>query len=618
MASRFRERRLLARYGASASSDVGTIDAPDLPDTAEERDLARRRAKIQGVIRGYVQLTFHELGVASAQQTRELINSVKAIELNDHSLRMWEEGLDYYTSKAPSSARQLVSEMKAKLQKAEGENLLNAAGSAEWMHWLRRADLDYKTKETRVKNFDSWLDKLRTLQTSRASMASLPRVKALTSAKVPGIADLLDPKKFRDLKLGAQKSLIAQVKAALASKEENRDTVYDDAKSVLEQAVSGQYLHPDKVGRWLQRAMASSNPERYVATTLPQFLANWKGIRQEFDDVEMRLKRQGTPRYFQAVPPRTFLSWTYSKCKTYLAYANSQLTQASAESKEEVPALKNFKMLARHDLSTRDWDGAERTLAKARAAFPADAELKSLQQFLDAHRTDTAEERAEQAARPPAEVKKDVDATIAQLPVAVRDMTIACANDSADAVRTLGGMFYNRCWAKRKGYSNEAQDLRDAADEKIKRATEQRMKEGHGNELEKNRLAGTTEDNLAVNDAPANAQVLFPKPGARAQNVVAEAAKRNKQNGAFVYWTSVVPDGVSYAQHEYLVQNTFPALKRNLRTLEESGAKYTFGGSAPASKETEQAKPAPPATTVVAAASSAEKPAEAPSMTMAA
>ena len=581
MPTRFRERRLLARYGASASSDVGTIDTIDMPDTAEQQALASRRAKIQGVIRSYVQVTFHELGVAGAAQTRELISSVKAIELDDRALTMWEEGLDWY-GKAQNAARQLVAEMKAKLQKAEAENVLGPASSAEWMRWLRRPDIDYKTKENRVKSFDGWLSKLKAICTSRNTLAALPRVKALPKEKVPKIADFLDPKKFRDLKMGEQKSLIAQVRAALASKEENRDSVYDDAKQALEAAVAGGYLHPDKLGRWLQRAMAHAKPDAYVAATLPVFLANWKGIRQEFDDVELRLRRQGAPRYFQPVPATTFLSWTFSKCKTYLAYANSQLTQAATESKEEASALRNYKMLARHDLSTRDWDGAERTITAARKAFPDDAELLSLQQFLASHRTDTDEDRTKQAERPPEEVKKEVDTTIAQLPIAVRDMTIACANDSPDAVRALGGMFYNRCWAKRKGYSNEAQEMRDAADEKIKRETEQRMREGHGKELEKNRLAGSTEDDLAVNDAPANAQVLYPKSGARAQSVVAEAAKRNKTNGSFVYWTSVVPDGMSYAQHEYLVQNTFPALKRNLRSLEDKGVKYSFGGAAPA------------------------------------
>lgn len=575
-----REHRLL-RYVSPRSESAGAAVESRGAEQGEVANLVRRRSRIQEKIRNYIRLTFDEMGVAGSAETNKLREALAKIDLNEQEIAGWEEGLDYYERQAPESARQLIGEFHDQLRSARAEKIVGLRGADEWVRRFHDSGKSYKQKEHMVKNaFKAWKEKAKEMKRHRDKLAALPRVKEMPPAKVPGINKLLDADTFADMKLSSQKALIAQIQAALRSKDIEKDTVYDDAHNLLKNARDAGYLHPNKVGTWLKRAMNHGDPETYVATTLPYLLKNWQAIRADYDDVAPQIVRRRPAILLTPASSSTFLSWSYDKCKTYLTEARSQLQEAE-ETLETDRKLKSKKLIVRHHLMTEDWDGAEEALGEAFAMAPKDPDLASMKSYLAAHRTDSEEDKKRNE-RPPEEIKKETDEMIAGVPVGAQDMVRTVAKAGPKAAATLGALFYNRVWAKEKGYSDEAQEVRDANDEKIHDQTKARMKTGHTDELEKSKIAGSTEDSLAINDSPANAQILHTKAGSNAQATIAQKAISNQDNGGFMYWTSVIPEGVSYAQHEYMVRNTFPALKKNLRTLEGKGIKY--GESAPDQK----------------------------------
>lgn len=108
--------------------------------------------------------------------------------------------------------------------------------------------------------------------------------------------------------------------------------------------------------------------------------------------------------------------------------------------------------------------------------------------------------------------------------------------------------------------------------------TRKRMHEGHSHhEHEVNNITGSTADKHAVRDQTGinKAQIMFVDPNdSESKQSVHERNRQQCNNRCWWYWTSVIPKGVTYSEHLYIVQNIHPKLKKLAKQLEGMGMRY--------------------------------------------
>ncbi|TSC79154.1 MAG: hypothetical protein G01um101425_791 [Candidatus Peregrinibacteria bacterium Gr01-1014_25] len=568
------EHRLLFAYAARGHATV--LDTDMRGSSAKEKEgddrnpeetrLAQRREHLRTSLFDAFKSRVGMLVTGKDIQAYE--KGLAHVKLDEQEIREWER---YLLETAPTAAQDMLASLNILLATA-GSQIIGPKGKAKWERRFFTLSRPGK-KKLLTKELPNWIEKVRGVMSHRRKLTALPRVKTLPEEKVGRIAEFLNADAFIELTLGEQKSLIAEVEAALASKEAGKDTLYDETKNMLEDAAREGHFHPNKIGKWLKHAMTHPRPEEYVGTTLPYFLACWKATAAEFDSVEADVAK-AVPRP-RLAPKNIFLSWSHAACRAELARVRSAL---GVDTKERGTARDDEKLLIRQAMARKDWDGARAQIAALRKAYPNDASVAALADVVAAH--PAAQEAPDSAAdkRSNEEIRASINAQMDNLPTSVRTAAIRCAELGNGAITTYWDLLYNRGRAKERGYTNDSVERQDAQSEWHREETERRMRDGHEYALEKNIIRGRAEDILAINDSPTHAQVLHTPDSPHAQNVVAEACHRNQQNGYFRVKTVVVPENVPHARNQTLVSMAFPGIVRDLRSLQARNAQYRYAG----------------------------------------
>lgn len=579
-----RERRCLGYVGTSLKKNdiAASPGAATTEREQKEQELRERKERLIGYFTNhYVRITYHELGAASTEETEKLIDPLLKLPLTEKEISKWEN--TDWAEQNIAAAQRLFMTLQNKIEQARSAKLLDARGETDWLSRFRDPNTGYKNKEQMVEQgFDKWMRAAKRLVEQRSSLLKRsPRVQEISRSAVPDIDLFLDQGKFIGLKIKRQRSLFAEIKAALASRELDKDTVYDDARSLLVAAVKRGHFAPQKVGRWLLRAMRMEQPEQFVAKRLPQLLHNWEEIRWEFDLLEARFRESGVPDGCTPLTPQRFLALSYDGCRAYLTNAEKAYDLQSAEQSEAKEALRNAKTLIRLALRKRDWPSARKTLDALWKEHSDDSELAAMENILASGQSDA--DRHEQTQTPPEQAKKEVDVALGSLPISLRDAALHCAqtpDKGVDAVCTLWDTLYNHEQALNKRYTTQQKEQQDFQDKQLKEETKQRTKEGHAREpdtpVERNILEGETETSLAINDNPEGPQMLYIDESTNAQTVLADGCTRNSGNAKFRYNTSIIPKGISKGENENLVRFTFPRIVRNLHILEDANIPYAY------------------------------------------
>jgi hypothetical protein len=149
---------------------------------------------------------------------------------------------------------------------------------------------------------------------------------------------------------------------------------------------------------------------------------------------------------------------------------------------------------------------------------------------------------------------------------------------SDDAVVSIdaGSMLY---WSPAALDDELAKDIGDYASfAELTQKTRERLEHGHQKVgWEANDIRGSdTNTRGAVRDQAGvrGAQTIFTNE--TSDETLVDEIDEQKNDRNFWYWTSMIPEGVPYEQHQHVVMNINPQMKKVARKMQELGMNYSL------------------------------------------
>jgi hypothetical protein len=553
--------------------------APDVEigSTGSTADLQQRRSKIIDYFRGYIHETFDELHVAGAQQTQELEKGLHHIELEEESIRGWEDFMHGEAERMRQSGRILHEKTKAMLGQAMANKLISSESKDRWMKRLYDPSVNFKSKEYFVENqLPHYIESWEKVKKEHASLLKNQALKNLTKDDVPELSVFMNEKDFRAMHYEKKMHLVSAVSSAIRAKERHQDALYKRAKGTLDAAASAGVMSANKVGVWLKRLFGheytTREIEQYMGTTLDQYIKNWTKVRYRFDRVERQIETVGMPQGMQRFSAEKFLSWEYAQRLSYVEEAERRLNVQDTPATGEIGEL---KLQIRHALDTEDWEDAKYLIAKARSIAQGEDiyELDSMERYLNSFRTPEEESGGESAE----ETLEEMRAALEQVPSSLRPIYENALTEGYGVTKRLMTMVYNRVWCWEHGWLSAHKEVifREQAAEDTKRALE--------DGLSPRGLANIDLDDVSTGDQK---PVIPDYNGRWAPTMIhyrsngkgALLEKIRSGNYASAYWTTLIPKDVSYEKQRYLVKNVNWRFKSGMRKLQAAGLAFTPHG----------------------------------------
>lgn len=381
-------------------------------------------------------------------------------------------------------------------------------------------------------------------------------------------SESFDQKKYPEKKGDIDRAL-----GFLAALKTKRKSQYDQASRELKEAAGRDEISESSVGTWLRRIFESkASPEKIQQfltgkekTSLRSLRKNWAEVSQKFNDIETQRKKEGTPTNFHFVSKEFFLEWHYVKRLTYVEEAKRRFIEIA----EENPRL----LEVRRELDNEDWDSAEYLIKelKQESLEPEDTKkLLSMEYFLRAHRPIEENEEGKQEEESDEMAGTAANEEIRQLlqfiPLSLQPLYIDAMKMGYGVFNCLTALMYNRVWCHQNHVMTEHKEqvLRESAAEE----TMMHLREGHTKGFENND-ASFKKPAIRPYRGEWSPQVLHV--GSEGHGTLLSTMQDEQGNQAFEYWTTMIPRGVPYGMHEYIVKNVHHKLKRSMRTLKATG-----------------------------------------------
>ncbi len=572
------------------ATDLKLYD-PDLDDERAHEDavLEKAREKCRQSIRSQI-ASSQILGSADCDVYEQVMSDKGLALVNKHRL---EDKLAYIREVERSMVPKLLSEANAlereftvAIEQAVSAGWINAQKGRWWMNQLKDKSVAFHKKHFFIKTDDGtgmkdpklfrvWIKKWGEVAEYAKQLRKHPRVKQLSTKDVPNLSTFLDEKQFLNLSYQNRSALVKTVDAALTAKERQMPQLYTKAKAMLDAAAQRQAISSSKVGAWLQRIFHSGAKGAEIddflnnrgSMPLQKMIENWAEASKHFHKIEAKRKALGSPRGFTFVSMNVFLNWKYDKRTAYLQEAEHRFTDINKE-----PEL--FLQI-RHELGAKDWEAADDLLQKAKGqewGKENQRKLRTMEQFLKHHRTE--EERKIQEQNPSAwEIVSEMESLIQQLPHQLRRLYTSALNRGYQAFWVLTTIMYNRDWCWKHNYLDAGKE-RDF-EQRANRETEKHIEHGHKKfGWETNTLKGKFNTRPAVRDQSGvrGAQTLFTDEQSTETLLTEIDEQKNDRN--FWYWTSMIPEGVQYAEHVQIIQTLHPRMKKLARMMQERGIQY--------------------------------------------
>lgn len=503
-----------------------------------------------------------------------------------------QDQLSRWTPELASRVRQLEQRFRTDLETARRSGWISDRSYGRWMGRLEDSSIQHWKKEAFLtKEFPAYFRNWQKLGKETEKLEKECKELGLTEKDLPELA-AIKKDAFKDTHYEYKRDLINKLLGAVAAMKKDQkklgskemQELYKEAEGQLDHAVKIGALASWKKGTWLRRIFESesdtSNIRQFLrgggSTSLRDLIARWRGVSEEFMEIEQKRKEMGTPMSFHFVHMDVFLGWHFEKRKAYVAEANNRFADIDKEPQEF--------LRIRHALDAKDWADADTLIAQAQRK-PWSAEqrekLKSMEKFLREHRTDQGE-AAEKQNPPPEEIVAELRNLVSQLPHELQELYRETMRRGYDAFWTLTTLMYNRVWCWEHRHLDY--DKEEAFRQSSKQETYDHMRFGHGRRYVRNNLTTDTATEPAVRtDRDVSAPQLL-EIGKGSEYVLPELCKENAKNWNFWYWsTAIPPRDVSYGEHEYIVRDIHPRMKRLMRMLGTLGLQFT--GSGPIEKK---------------------------------
>lgn len=491
-------------------------------------------------------------------------------------------------------AKQRVTEAKRKTQifldqirEAQTNEWISDRSADGWRKRLADRKDDWSAHSEFLDSFKSnYLDNWKKLHTD------LQHVEKQRKKLMPQYQDLeelkkLDDPEFADQHYKKRRGAVSAALAAIAVAQKNEkkmDSLHEDAKVLLTDAAKRKVMGKDKVGEWMEslfnRNRRPAEVQKIIQKTLPSYISAWTKTKIGFDQVVAKMDQHGIPPGFKRYEIDEFLELNFHKRESYVREANYAFEMNVRGPQKE---LDNRKLRIRHDLATKDWDGAQ---AELDAAWPLvltpedNAELKSMQRYLTDFRSKEEETPAEDSKQQrAAEILDGMRQSLALVPPSVQQLYIDALQMGYGTTRGLMTQLYNLVWCHDNGYLPP--DKQIALGQSARGETERILRDGHSKRgLENIDLdcCNESEKGDAMRDydgvwAPTLIHMDATNGSSRSTYLNAVGQKENED-----YWSTLRLKNISYEKQAFLVRNVNWKFKKGIRDLENLGFGFALTG----------------------------------------
>lgn len=585
---------------ASQEKITGTDGTSEMGDL-QELDRVRRRCVNR--VASIISSAPHVMTKADERAYRDEVFSDKALIRDGFTtvrdrIKALQQNLDVYLPQMQTQAPLLEKKFRGKIDEAISKKWIGRRSATRWMSRLSAENaLFYQKKVFINEKFPVFLKNWQEVAEKRENLLKHPQLKMLKGKDVPKLGIFKNDDDFLNKSYDERKNIVSMVEAALSAKAREMPLLFSQARSQLEGAARKKALSWSKIGPWMEKIFKSGAKAETIDDflnnkgnmPLSKLIANWTEASQRFESLEEKRKKKGTPRGFHFVKMEVFLNWHFERRKAYLDHAEESIEGIGNES--------DTILKIRHELGAEDWDSARQLILEAKQQPMTEQQSKrlgSMEKYLrENSNLAVAAPEEKTALRDPLVITKEINAIISEsVPAPMQKFYKQTMSKGYQCFWAWTTLLYNRVWCHQHHFLSDDKErhLERTSHDK----TRDRMKEGHSKYgTEANVVKGDTNAEEAIRDQDSGtkgAQFLMVKE--EAHEILADKINEQKHNRNFWYWTSVIPEGLKYPEHLYIVQNINPRLKKLMRELEASGGRYSISGAAPAIAHKE-VKPAP-------------------------
>ena len=292
---------------------------------------------------------------------------------------------------------------EADLTSAVAQKWLSAESADRWMHRFEDPTLLEMYRSAWLKNeWEGFKTRWKGLAADRKRVLDSAAAQGLSAKDVPEIATLTKDDAFLSDRLSyhERRSLVDAAAAAVEAVGAGMTMELRKTEAMLLPASKGpaRYLHPGKVGQWMQRAVKSGNPVAFREGVIKPFMKNWRAARERYDGLAKRYLADGQPDGCAPMGLNAFLEGSFDARTAALEEWENRLDAAAKLRSADADAFEKAKMNIRRSVDLKDFDVAQKKLDAALAEHPNDKDLQSIAAHLAAVRAESKREQAEETA----------------------------------------------------------------------------------------------------------------------------------------------------------------------------------------------------------------------------
>jgi len=536
---------------------IETIDRHETGGQTESLSasaLRIQRTHIIDQIRGYIDETFHQKGIAGEAETKQLESWIRTQDATEKGVESLKKFYDEFLKKQLYSGRELHREFYSQINTARSGKWISQKSYDKWVERFKDKNTGYKTREAWMTGkFQTYMKGWKACAEKRAALLADPRLDDLLSYN-PSFA-IIKKDSFLDLHFDERMGLLSDAQAALHASEKITLDLYAKAKKRLTSAVNAGFLGKGKDGMWLERIFKSTADKKKIEAfvngtrkfSLSDLMLNWRNVKTRFDAVTEKANERGADtaaRGFKLVSAMEFLSWDYPKRLSYVAQGEERLGDAKNIENEEPIFLR-----IRHAIDMKDWGDAGLLITEAKtmnlktSSWPR---LKSMERYVTAQSKGKEDVTALTSAT---EAKNKLDGLLNRFAKSHSEVhplvsRLLKSNHANRNIHQFRWVWYNNLWCRTHGPPYLNDDVaREGSSEDNEQLTKYRVKNGLDTGRNDVLDYETADATYFRKQEIARHKATFLHANVNSGGVQAAFAEKmeREQDSQWLYWTTFCP-----------------------------------------------------------------------------
>ena len=552
--------------GDDGTDNVDNGTRRSIRDKARERCMRALESGLSGS-RAWTQRDSREF---RSENLSDRALSLVGIVTHEEQLRAILENESQHIPNIISKIHSLEPQFRAQITEARSRGWISERSASGWIARLEDSATPWWKKDIFIREkFPAYQRNWEKLGEDEEKVQKICAQKGIKPTDLREVG-VLSAHGFKDATYLFRRGAVDKALAAIAAVGTNRKDLYDEAKHMLNQAVADDALSKAKIGTWLRRIFESNADPKKIeefvmgkgTMPLPTLIWQWRKASLEFDKLEARITKEGKPPSFTFMTKKRFLDMHYESRMAYLQEAEYRMKDT------QLAAIHPLLLDIRREIDAKDWGSAEYLMIRARALglSPKDqAKLASMERHMNAQRSEQGGKSHEGTGDPHVEL----EALLAQVPASVQPLFRAAIDRGESVMRCLKSLWFNRDWCRKHGHLDDQKE--EILRQRSERDTQKVLHEGHGKGYEN---ISTRHGKPAVrkyHDGEWAPQVLHYSTDMC--DSLVEDITTGKDNYAFKYWTTLVPKGVDFGTHTYVLHSIFPRMMQCVRRIDEAQGK---------------------------------------------